>query len=98
MISTSIKPDNGLSRATSPQGILQSVLAGLNEGRISKVVEQFDELFTFDDHVSHHRRANRRRLLHGGGVGPAGRRPTAAHSPPRGRDVLPAARNTDHPG
>jgi len=51
MISTSIKPDNGLSRATSPQGILQSVLAGLNEGRISKVVEQFDELFTFDDHA-----------------------------------------------
>ena len=28
-----------------------AISAGLNKKRISKVVEQFDELFTFDDHA-----------------------------------------------
>jgi steroid delta-isomerase-like uncharacterized protein len=31
--------------------ILQSVLAALNEGRISEAVDQFDERFTFTDHA-----------------------------------------------
>jgi hypothetical protein len=49
MISTSIKPDNGLSRATTPQRILESVLAALNQGKISEAVDQFDDDLTFAD-------------------------------------------------
>ena len=38
--------------------------------------------------VPRHRRGVRRRVLRDGGVRAAGRRPAAAHSPPRGGDVL----------
>jgi ketosteroid isomerase-like protein len=49
MISTSIKPDNGLTRVDAPQRILESVLAALNQGKISEAVDQFDDDLTFTD-------------------------------------------------
>ena len=36
---------------SAPKRFLQSVLAALNEGKISKAVDQFDDHFTFTDHA-----------------------------------------------
>ena len=41
----------GREVARSPQEILQSALAALSEGRISQVVAQFGDHFTFNDHA-----------------------------------------------
>jgi limonene-1,2-epoxide hydrolase len=38
------------TQVNTPQRILRSVLAGLSEGRISEVVAQFSDRFTFNDH------------------------------------------------
>ena len=35
----------------SPEEILQSALAALSEGRVTEVVAQFDDHFTFNDHA-----------------------------------------------
>jgi steroid delta-isomerase-like uncharacterized protein len=42
---------DGLAQEREGTTILQSVLAALNEGKISEAVDQFDERFTFTDHA-----------------------------------------------
>jgi NAD(P)-dependent dehydrogenase (short-subunit alcohol dehydrogenase family) len=42
---------DGLAQERRGTTILQSVLAALNEGKISEAVDQFDERFTFTDHA-----------------------------------------------
>jgi steroid delta-isomerase-like uncharacterized protein len=42
---------DGLAQERERTTILQSVLAALNEGRISEAVDQFDDHFTFTDHA-----------------------------------------------
>jgi steroid delta-isomerase-like uncharacterized protein len=42
---------DGLAQERKGTTILQSVLAALNEGKISQAVDQFDEHFTFTDHA-----------------------------------------------
>jgi ketosteroid isomerase-like protein len=42
---------NGLAQEREGTTILQSVLAALNEGKISEAVDQVDERFTFTDHA-----------------------------------------------
>jgi ketosteroid isomerase-like protein len=37
--------------ASAPQQILKSVLAALSEGKVYEVVEQFDDLFAFNDYA-----------------------------------------------
>ena len=51
MIATSTEPENGLTRVGDPQGIFQSVLEALNQGRISQAVDLFDDDLTFNDHA-----------------------------------------------
>ena len=51
MISTSLTPNTTLTEITTPQSILRAVLAALNKGSISEVVDQFDGQFTFADHA-----------------------------------------------
>jgi len=46
-----IKSRVDTSETTAALEILQSALAALGEGRISDLVEQFDERFTFHDHA-----------------------------------------------
>jgi SnoaL-like domain len=50
-MSTSFNPNIALKGISTPQRILQSALAALSEGRISEVLDQFDEHFTFTDHA-----------------------------------------------
>jgi SnoaL-like domain len=42
---------DGLAQERKATTILQSVLAALNEGKISQAVDQFDDHFTFTDHA-----------------------------------------------
>jgi SnoaL-like domain len=42
---------DGLAQEREGTTILQSVLAALNEGKISEAVDQFDDRFTFTDHA-----------------------------------------------
>ena len=51
MISTSLDPRTALTGPSSPQLILRVALAALSEGKISEVVDQFDDHFTFVDHA-----------------------------------------------
>jgi steroid delta-isomerase-like uncharacterized protein len=51
MNTTNVESGTALIGVGAPKGILQSVLAALNEGKISKAVDQFDEHFTFTDHA-----------------------------------------------
>jgi len=51
MIATSTEQENGLTRVGDPQGILQSVLEALNQGRISQAVNLFEDDLTFNDHA-----------------------------------------------
>jgi steroid delta-isomerase-like uncharacterized protein len=46
-----ILPDEDSMSLNAPQSILQSALAALNEGRISKLVSKFDDRFEFNDHA-----------------------------------------------
>jgi hypothetical protein len=39
------------TRVNAPERILQSALSALSGGKISEVVEQFNDLFTFNDHA-----------------------------------------------
>jgi SnoaL-like domain len=47
----SVTRADGLAQEREGTTIMQSVLAALNEGRISEAVDQFDERFTFADHA-----------------------------------------------
>jgi len=51
MMSTSLNPNIALKGISTPQWILQSALAALSEGRISEVLDQFDDHFIFTDHA-----------------------------------------------
>ena len=51
MVSTGLDPSTALTGTSSPQLILQVALAALSEGKISEVVDQFDDHFTFIDHA-----------------------------------------------
>src|SRR5260370_8357591 len=51
MMSTILNPNIALTGISTPQWILQSALAALSEGRISEVLDQFDDHFTFTDHA-----------------------------------------------
>ena len=42
--------DDELTMTDTPQQILRSALAALSEGRVSEIVEQFADRFTFNDH------------------------------------------------
>src|SRR5215472_9832406 len=48
---TNMKPITALNAVSARKPILQSVLAALNEGKISQAVDQFDDHFTFTDHA-----------------------------------------------
>src|SRR5271154_2809925 len=43
--------DDESNQVNGPRRILQSALAALSEGRVSEVVEQLDEHFTFNDYA-----------------------------------------------
>jgi ketosteroid isomerase-like protein len=43
--------DDELTIINAPQQALRSALAALSAGRVSEVVEQFDDRFTFNDHA-----------------------------------------------
>jgi SnoaL-like domain len=47
----SLSPNIALKGISTPQWIVQSALAALSEGRISEVLDQFDDHFTFIDHA-----------------------------------------------
>ena len=51
MHTTDMNPDTASIGVSAPKRILQSVLAALNEGKISKAVDQFDDHFTFTDYA-----------------------------------------------
>jgi len=51
MNTTNMNPDTALIGVSAPKRILQSALAALNEGKILKAVDQFDDRFTFTDHA-----------------------------------------------
>jgi ketosteroid isomerase-like protein len=51
MHTTDMNPDTASIGVSAPKRILQSVLAALNEGKISKALDQFDDHFTFTDHA-----------------------------------------------
>ena len=51
MHTTDMNPDTASIGVSAPKRILQSVLAALNEGNISKALDQFDDHFTFTDHA-----------------------------------------------
>jgi len=51
MTTTDMDTDIARVGVSAPKRILQSVLAALNEGKISKAVDQFDDHFTFTDHA-----------------------------------------------
>jgi len=48
---TCIKKDGSLDRAVAPLNVLQSVFAALNQGSISRAVDQFADDFVFDDYA-----------------------------------------------
>src|SRR5262244_2932755 len=51
MHTTDMNPDTASIGVSAPKHILQSVLAALNEGKIAKAVDQFDDRFGFSDHA-----------------------------------------------
>lgn len=51
MTTTDMDTDIARVGVSAPKRILQSVLAALNEVKISKAVDQFDDHFTFTDHA-----------------------------------------------
>ena|SRR5215468_6519746 len=51
MHTTDMNPDTASIGVSAPKRILQSVLAALNERKISKAVDQFDDHFTFTDYA-----------------------------------------------
>src|SRR5258707_514578 len=51
MMSTSLSPNTASTGISTPQRTLQSALSALCEGRISEVLDQFDDHFTFTDHA-----------------------------------------------
>lgn len=51
MSTDSFKVDATLIGAEAPEDILKSVLAALNQGNISRAVEQFADHFTFNDYA-----------------------------------------------
>src|SRR5262249_37832620 len=51
MHTTDMNPDTASIGVSAPKRILQSVLAALNEGKIAKAVDQFDDRFSFSDHA-----------------------------------------------
>jgi hypothetical protein len=51
MNTTNMNPETAWIGVSAPKRILQSALAALNEGKISKAVDQFDDHFTFTDHA-----------------------------------------------
>ena len=51
MTTTDMDTDIARVGVSAPKRILQSVLAALNEGKISKAVDQFDDHFPFTDHA-----------------------------------------------
>jgi SnoaL-like domain len=51
MTTTDMDTDIARVGVSAPKRILQSVLAALNEAKISKAVDQFDDHFTFTDHA-----------------------------------------------
>src|SRR5215467_13625583 len=51
MHTTDMNPDTTSIGVSAPKRILQSVLAALNEGKIAKAVDQFDDRFSFSDHA-----------------------------------------------
>jgi hypothetical protein len=51
MTTTDMNTDIARVGVSAPKRILQSVLAALNEGKILKAVDQFDDHFTFTDHA-----------------------------------------------
>jgi hypothetical protein len=53
---------DGLVQEREGTTILQSVLAALNEGKISQAVDQFDDRFTFSDHALDLQFTDKRRL------------------------------------
>src|SRR5262245_34831575 len=50
-MNTTIKTDSTLTAVNDPQYITQSVLAALNDGKLSEAVDQFDDHFIFNDHA-----------------------------------------------
>jgi len=48
---TCIEKDSSLDRAVAPLDVLQSVFTVLNQGRISRAVDQFADDFVFDDYA-----------------------------------------------
>ena len=46
-----LRGDDESAAVNGPQQILQSALAALSEGRVSEIVEQFADRFTFNDHA-----------------------------------------------
>ena len=51
MNTTNMNPETAWIGVSAPKRILQSALAALNEGKILKAVDQFDDRFTFTDHA-----------------------------------------------
>jgi SnoaL-like domain len=51
MNTTNMNPETAWIGVSAPKRILQSSLAALNEGKILKAVDQFDDRFTFTDHA-----------------------------------------------
>ena len=48
---TDMNPDSASIGVSAPRRILQSVLTALNEGKIAKAVDQFDDRFSLSDHA-----------------------------------------------
>src|SRR5262249_52853957 len=63
MHTTDMNPDTASIGVSAPKRILQSVLAALNDGKISKAVDQFDDHFTFTDHALDLEFTDKRRLV-----------------------------------
>jgi len=51
MSTSSVNADTALIGASTPAHILKSILAALNQGKVSEVADQFDDHFTFKDHA-----------------------------------------------
>ena len=51
MSTSSFNADTALIGVSAPTHILESILAALNQGKVSEVADQFDDHFTFVDHA-----------------------------------------------
>jgi hypothetical protein len=63
MMRTNIDPGNSLSAISAPDRILQSVMVALNEGKISDIIDRFDDDFKFIDHALGLEFMDKRRLI-----------------------------------